>query len=113
MFILAAQGGIAYRVKNIRVHKYIGETNRSMFERGWEHLNDYHNLSTKSHMLKDTVEMHPQENLKAIQFGMKVVRYTKSTFDRQICESVEIQGSRNHHLLNSRSEYNRKACPVW
>ena len=97
--------------KNIRVHKYIGETNRSVFERGWEHLNDYHNLSTKSHMLKHAVEMHPQEDLKAIQFGMKVVRYTKSAFDRQICESVEIQGSRNHHLLNSRSEYNRCAVP--
>ena len=49
----------------IRIHKYIGETNRSIFEKGWEHLNDYKNLSTKSHSLK---------------FGIKVIRYAKSSF---------------------------------
>ena len=96
---------------NIRVHKYIGETNRSTFERGWEHQSDYTNLSTKSHMLKHAVEMHPEEGLDKIEFGMKVIRYTKSAFERQILESVEIQSSRNHHLLNSRSEFNRCAIP--
>ena len=34
--------------KGIRMHKYIGETNRSVFERGWEHLQDFTNLSVKS-----------------------------------------------------------------
>jgi hypothetical protein len=96
---------------NIRVHKYIGESNRSTFERGWEHQSDYTNLSTKSHMLKHAVEMHPEEGLDKVEFGMKVIRYTKSAFERQILESVEIQSSRNHHLLNSRSEFNRCAIP--
>ena len=97
--------------KTIKIHKYIGETNRSAFERGWEHQNDYENLSTKSHMLKHAVETHPHEDPKQIQFGMKVVRFTKSSFERQILESVEIQSNRQHHLLNSRSEFNRCAVP--
>ena len=95
----------------IKVYKYIGETNRSVYERGWEHQNDYSNLSTKSHMLKHAVEMHQGEGMMNVKFGMKVVRFLKTAWDRQILESCEIQGNRGHHLLNSRSEYNRCALP--
>ena len=97
--------------KNMKLHKYIGETNRSCFERGWEHLNDFENLSTKSHMLKHAVEVHKDEEASSLKFGMKVISYSKSSFERQILESTEIQRNRNHSLLNSRSEYNRCAVP--
>jgi hypothetical protein len=82
-----------------------------MFERGWEHVADYENLSTKSHMLKHVVEIHPEEELMKIQFGIKIIKTAKTSFERQIFESVEIQENRHHHLLNSRSEYNRCAVP--
>ena len=62
-------------------------------------------------MLKHAVEMHPDDDMEEIEFGMRVLRFTRSAFDRQICESVEIQGNRKHNLLNSRSEYNRCAVP--
>ena len=75
----------------IKIHKYIGETNRSIFERSWEHLSDYENLSTKSHLLKHAVEMHREEDLKTLQFGIRVINYTNFSFERQILESVEIQ----------------------
>ena len=42
---------------------------------------------------------------------MKVIWYAKTSFERQIHESVEIQENRHHHLLNSRSEFNRCALP--
>ena len=43
---------------------------------------------------------------------MKVVRYHKSAFERQINESVSIQNIRkNHHILNTKAEYNRCALP--
>ena len=90
---------------------YVGETNRSLFERGWEHLQDFTNLSVKSRMLKHAVEIHQGEDPLAVQFGMKVVRYMNSAWDRQILESCEIQGNRGHHILNSRSEFNRCALP--
>jgi hypothetical protein len=98
-------------MEEIKMHKYIGETNRSIFERGWEHLNDFQNLSTQSHLLKHAVEIHGEEDFKKLQFGIKVIRYAKSSFERQIMESVEIQENRHHHLLNSRSEFNRCAVP--
>ena len=46
-----------------------------------------------------------------IQFGVKVVRYTRSAFDRQVMESVIIQEERSHNILNSKSEYNRCSLP--
>ena len=42
---------------------------------------------------------------------MEVVRYTRTSFERQILESVCIQQSTHHNLLNSRSEYNRCSLP--
>ena len=42
-------------VLNIRTPVYIGESSRSAYERGFEHLNDYTSLSSKSQMLKHAV----------------------------------------------------------
>ena len=43
---------------------------------------------------------------------MKVIKYHKSSFERQIHESVMIQASRaKHNIMNSRSEYNRCTVP--
>ena len=39
------------------------------------------------------------------------MRYTRSAFERQLLESVLIEGNRHHHILNARSEYNRCAIP--
>ena len=40
-----------------------------------------------------------------------MVKFTTSSFERQILESVKIQENRGHHRLNSKSEYNRCAIP--
>ena len=42
--------------------KYIGETARSNYERGFEHLSDLLNISQKSHMLRHYVEAHMGED---------------------------------------------------
>ena len=46
-----------------------------------------------------------------IEFGISVLKYTRSSFERQILESCLIQENRHHHLLNSKAEYNRCAVP--
>ena len=47
-----------------------------------------------------------------IKFGIRILKFTRSSFERQILESVQIQEQRkDHHILNSRSEYNRCAVP--
>ena len=63
-------------------------------------------------MLKHAVAVHPEQDPMEVQFGMKVIKYTQSSFERQIRESVIIQIERKeHHILNSRSEYNRCSLP--
>ena len=45
-------------------------------------------------------------------FGVRVIRFTKSAFERQILESVLIQEeNKKNEVLNSKSEYNRCALP--
>ena len=51
------------------------------------------------------------EMARSIKFNVKVLSYTRSSFERQIMESVVIQQERKHHLLNSKAEYNRSAVP--
>ena len=81
--------------------KYIGETARSTYERGFEHLSDLLNLSQKSHMLRHYVEAHMGEDFSQMKFHMRTLIFTKTAFDRQVLESLMIQESRGHNLLNS------------
>ena len=96
----------------VKLHKYVGETCRSVWERATEHLADLRNLSPASHLLKHILDRHEEENMEEIRFGIRIVKYTRSPFERQILESVKIQQERQHHfLLNSRAEYNRCSLP--
>ena len=95
----------------IMMHLYVGETSRSMYERALEHQGDVEQLKTSSHMLRHLVEMHGGEERSKVEFGVKVLRYTRSSFERQILESVLIQSKRSHHIMNNRAEFNRCAIP--
>ena len=69
-------------------------------------------LKSTSHMLKHVVSSHPEQDMEKVEFGMKVIKYTQTSFERQIRESVIIQSERTkHNILNSRSEYNRCSLP--
>ena len=46
----------------MKIFKYIGETSRSVKERGFEHHNDIDQLKTSSHMLRHLLEMHDGED---------------------------------------------------
>ena len=62
-------------------------------------------------MLKHLVDKHEGEDLGKKRFALKVLRFTRTSFERQILESVQLQANRERHLLNSKSEYNRCAIP--
>ena len=51
-------------------------------------------MKTSSHMLRHLIEMHPGEERSQVEFGIKVLRFTKSSFERQVLESVIIQGKK-------------------
>ena len=98
--------------QEVALFKYVGETNRSCYERGFEHEAARRGFHKNSHMLKHIVEHHSEEDMRKIRFGMKAVRFHRSPFERNIFESVLIQNNRTkHHLLNSKSEFNRCAIP--
>ena len=103
------------KIDRIRVFKYIGETSRSVFERAWEHQLGLNSLNHKSFMLKHMLDKHEKELIlekrHVDMFGIKVLKYTKTSFERQILESVLIQENSHHHILNSKTEYNRCAVP--
>ena len=99
-------------IRNMRLHKYLGESHRSPYERGWEHLNDLTGISSDSHMVKHLVNNHEEDDFEDVKFGMKVIQYSTSSFTRQIKEGVMIQKERKKHdILNSRSEFNRCSLP--
>ena len=95
----------------IKIYKYVGETARSVYERSREHQSDMEQLKPCSHLLKHVIDQHENEDPDKVQFSLKVLNYCKSSFERQIMESVTIQKERHHNLLNSKAEYNRSAVP--
>merc|ERR1712130_717996 len=99
-------------LRKVRLHKYVGETSRSLYERGLEHLRDLNELKQESHMLKHYFDHHPEEELEKMEFGAKIIKAARTAFNRQVGESVYIQeNAANHAILNSKSEYNRCALP--
>ena len=100
------------KIRKIKLHKYVGETARSGYERGLEHGRDLEEMKKESHMLKHFFTHHEGEKLECMEFGMRMVKAHRSAFNRQISESVEIQHQKiDHFILNSKSEYNRCALP--
>ena len=74
--------------REICLHKYVGETSRSMYERGLEHLRDLKELKADSHMLKHFFEHHHEEEFASMKFGARIVKSARTAFNRQVCESV-------------------------
>ena len=94
------------------VPRYIGESGRSAFERGFEHLDQLATLSKKSHMLKHMLFQHENEDFSKVQWGMFILEYKKSAFERQISEAVTIEKvAKSSKILNSRSEWNQCQLP--
>ena len=90
----------------------LGETCRSAYERGFEHLNDVKQLKPSSHMLKHLIDKHEHDNFDDIEFRMEILSFSRTAYERQIMEAVQIQLHRDdNHLLNSRAEFNRSAIP--
>ena len=76
-----------------------------------EHQRDLEKFKPDSHMLKHYFDKHHDEELEMMKFGARMEKQTRSAFNREIGESVVIQSNKDHHLLNSKSEFNRCALP--
>ena len=98
--------------KRIKMYKCIGETARSVYERGMEHLLALEKMEEDSHMMKHIAIKHSDKDIDDVKFGMRVISYTRTALERQILESVKIQEEKKKHwILNSRAEYSRCTIP--
>ena len=88
--------------------EYVGESSRTGYLRGGEHMDDLRNRSKKSPLWKHCAEHHEREEVK---FSMKVIASHRTPLTRQVQESVEIDNSKAKILLNSKSEYNGSKIP--
>ena len=73
--------------KEIPVFKYTGQTSRSLYQRGKEHLNGFLNKDENNALYKHSMDKHDGE---FVEFEMKVVKQHFSAFGRLVHESVRI-----------------------
>ena len=93
--------------------KFIGETSRSAFDRNKEHHDDFKNIRASSHILKHYMESHRDIKMEDLEMRMRVIKKYKTSFERQIGESIWIYHNLKEGtlLLNSNNEYNRCSIP--
>ena len=97
----------------MKVPKYVGESGRSGYERGFEHLDQLANLNSKSHMLRHMLDRHMGKDFSEIKWGMFITKFKRSAFERQIDEAVTIETeARRNDILNSKSEWNQCSLPI-
>ena len=89
---------------------YVGESSRSIFERGIEHWKDWEGRKGTSHILKHQEEAHSSNE--DPKFTMRVVRSYRSALARQVGEAVRIRRRGGEgRILNSKAEYSRCVIP--
>ena len=90
---------------------YLGESSRSCWERGWEHLSKYQK-GILCPMTKHALDKHGGS--KKLKFQMKIVKRFFTALARMVGEAVLIarrSEDSNYILLNSKGEYNRCKLP--
>ena len=88
---------------------YVGESSRSMYERGKEHRKDGKDKAEDSHQWKHWALEHPGLDGDP-QFRFKIVSSFSDPLTRQLAEAVRIE-RRGPEILNSRSEFSRCRVP--
>ena len=94
---------------------YIGESGRSLYERGGEHIkNSMGEGKAKSHIKDHYRESHPGEEIGPESFRYDVTGSYYSALDRQMAEAIKIQRAQisGVTVLNSKMEFNRCLIPA-
>ena len=84
---------------------YIGETARSLYERGREHWRGFRERREDSHIWKHQALHHGGDN--SPRFHLRPFEFHRTALNRQISEAVKIGRFGEENLLNSKGEYNR------
>ena len=90
--------------------EYLGESARTMYDRGAEHLNDLLTQAKGKPLWEHVREDHDGE-IQTSWFRMKLVKKSRSALQRQIREALEIEGSGAEVVLNRKGEWNGSRIP--
>ena len=84
------------------VSEYVGETGRSPYTRGQEHLRLFLGRSQKSVLWRHCLTLHSGDIQK---FKMEVRARTTTALERQAMEGVMIKNFEGQHLMNTKAEW--------
>ena len=76
---------------------YIGESSRTPYDRGAEHLRLMERNDLESPAVEHTTEMHPCQET---SFSLEVIRLPKTTLQRQVMEGHYISLNEKQNLIN-------------
>ena len=91
-----------------KVSIYLGETSKSAYERGGDHVTDYKSKKEDSHILKHQVTEHNQA---APRYQFRILARFQSALMRQVTEAVLIRRQEEGTVLNSKGVFNRCSLP--
>ena len=100
--------GITYRIDCVlckeeeKVVTYFGESARTMYDRGAEHLSAMRAGDPESVLVQHQEECHPN---KEPEYAMKMVKTHRRPLYRQIHESILIDRFKGHTILNRKGEW--------
>ena len=86
---------------------YIGETSKSGYLRGLDHLKNYRGRTSDSPLWKHAVSDH--QGRLDVKFSKKIVKMFRDPLTRQCNEAVRIKNSDADVLLNGKSEWHGPA----
>ena len=84
---------------------YLGESARSLYERGKEHWQGFRERREDSHIWKHQVLHHSGDT--DPRFHLRPLEHHRTALNRQLSEAVKIGRFGEENLLNSKGEYNR------
>ena len=91
---------------------YIGETSKTCYVRGKQHLeclSNPDNTRSKSNALVKHRELYHNGEEDNVQFQFEVIKSFKKPLERQVWEGVEIHSSREDIIMNSRLDHYQPA----
>ena len=110
------QEGVVYLITCLKCKEwgkrteYWGETARTGFERGNEHLAGLKGKYQKNSLWKHS-ELYHEGNLGGGDFKMEIKEKHRSPLTRQIHEGVELETNGASIIMNSKSEWNHCRIP--
>ena len=87
---------------------YFGESARTSFDRGLEHLMALRRMNKESPLVEHHLEEHPQQEP---EFSMKVLKFIPKPLERQCQEAVLIDEYQGMKIMNRRGEWGQNLPP--